>query len=61
MEMKLKPCPFCGRDVDLAVKTSDLRLHIVCSWCGVSMRDVFEDGAEHLVKAWNTREGEEHE
>ena len=61
MTMKVKPCPFCGRDVALVDKTPDLRLHIVCRWCGVSMRDVFEDCAEHLVKAWNTRVGEDYE
>ena len=61
MKQELKPCPFCGRDVDLVDKTPDLRLYVVCRWCGVSMCDTFEDGVEALVKAWNKREGEAHE
>ena len=55
METKLKPCPFCGRDVDMVDKTPDLRLYIVCHHCFVQMRDIFEDGAESLAKAWNKR------
>lgn len=57
-EINLKPCPFCGRDVDLVDKTPNFYLKVVCRHCFVSMTDTFEEGAEHLVKEWNTRVSE---
>ena len=51
MTEKLKPCPFCGKDVKLHVSlTYDDYFQVFCPHCGAS--NVWGDNA---VKRWNKR------
>ena len=54
-EIKLKPCPFCGGDVNKKIGPYKGTVMFVCNKCGA---DVCFYGAEHEPKAtqaWNRR------
>lgn len=62
MTEKLKPCPFCGHEFDLAEGLTRFgkktkAVYIVCLFCGV--RTPIEFSIEDVVKAWNRRAKEE--
>ena len=55
---KLKPCPFCGHEFDLAEGLTGFgkktkAIYIVCLSCGA--RTPIEFSIEDVVKAWNRR------
>ncbi len=56
--LKLKPCPFCGDTPELTYDILDQAFRIECDGCWVVMKDVMDNGAEALVKEWNTRVSE---
>ena len=60
MTTELKPCPFCG-GLPISEYDSDWGTVVKCASCGGMMVErpylhVYESG---VVKAWNTRAGEE--
>ena len=56
--LKLKPCPFCGDTPELTYDILAQAFRIECDGCWVVMKDVMDNGAEALVKEWNTRVSE---
>lgn len=52
-EVKLKPCPFCGGQTDMATGIGDYR--VICKNCGAATASASTRGA--AVKAWNKRNG----
>ena len=58
MQMKLKPCSFCG---SMKICVNGVKKHwIVCGSCGVEgpMPNCLWDCAENAIEAWNKRVGE---
>ena len=58
MDEKLKPCPFCGADVESGVHIETIwddkeKFRIMCENCGVSTWDF--KSIEQAVEAWNRR------
>ena len=56
MEMKLKPCPFCGGEAVLIDAENGRPMAIECDSCWAVMTDGLGEGIEALIDAWNTRE-----
>ena len=55
MTDKLKPCPFCGQQVDI-VKDDDIYLYRVrCNGTQTCPIFIYTDTEEDAIKAWNTR------
>ncbi len=68
-DIELKPCPFCGGEVDLFKDVHNKKFGIECSNCrmffGIELEDVreLEDGwhftfdtVDSMIEAWNRRE-----
>lgn len=53
MTEKLKPCPFCGEDEDLAVLPDSVYYSVNCESCGTI--GPAELKPEYAVAAWNRR------
>lgn len=56
MSEKLKPCPFCGSEAEIARVFG--RIGVACSQCNVSIRSeqiCSETGYDEVIKAWNRR------
>lgn len=60
-EQKLKHCPFCGSEagMETGIVQGMLRSMIGCTGCPVLISP--HRDKEQLVKAWNTRAGEQDE
>ena len=62
MKGKLKPCPFCGGEVELIDERYDSMYgsyherNITCHTCGVALQEQ-TNGLEPLIEAWNRRDG----
>lgn len=56
--MKLKPCPFCGKDPYIQKHPESQRkaIYAVKCYCGVLTR--FQDRKYKAVEIWNKRAGE---
>lgn len=52
-EIKLKPCPFCGRK-KLTVKTNRYVSHVTCESCNLTLTRKTEKEA---IQYWNKRVG----
>lgn len=52
-EVKLKPCPFCGGQTDMATWIGGYR--VICKKCGAATASASTRDA--VVKAWNKRDG----
>lgn len=52
-EIKLKPCPFCGGQTDMATGIGDYR--VICKKCGAATASASTRDA--AAKAWNKRDG----
>lgn len=50
-EIKLRPCPFCGRK-KLTVKTNRYVSHIICESCNVMLT---KENEKEAAEAWNRR------
>ena len=61
MELKLKPCPFCGATAFLFAEGDDKPMRIECSSCLATMPNEWGEDVDALVEQWNTRVGEEYE
>lgn len=62
MSKELKPCPFCGGDASLIVKTffglpEEDVYTVACNDC--NSRSRYSDDRKETVKVWNTRHAEE--
>lgn len=64
MDIKLKPCPFCGGDAGLRYAESKgfswakIRYpYVKCNICGASVR--LEDSEQRAIDAWNRRADDE--
>ena len=54
-DTKLKPCPFCGREVEVIKRCSE-KPYIHGVWCkGCRCRTSFEKSEKEAVQKWNTR------
>lgn len=55
MKSDLKPCPFCGYQVDLLESTPSgpAGIRVYCRGCGAKGRA--ENSSDDAIKAWNTR------
>lgn len=58
-EIKLKPCPFCGRDAEfVSSKINGRQVWFVrCPWtdCEVSVESFDRDTPQEAAKLWNAR------
>lgn len=52
-EDRLRPCPFCGGDDELALSEPPLPWFVICGACGVE--GPYADKRKHAIAAWNTR------
>lgn len=71
-DVKLKPCPFCGRSRNLSIEDAGgidryvdgepdglvSTWHVYCGWCGATGPEVFPDQADAVFE-WNNRVGSE--
>lgn len=61
MDIKLKPCPFCGNKHPNAIRYYDLGKecgsNIVCSDCGAVFNHIEACSIEENIEAWNRRPG----
>lgn len=58
--VKLKPCPFCGKDAKLYKPSRIAKLFVVgCvnEDCGVMVESKFGKTKEEAIAAWNKRAG----
>ena len=51
--MKLKPCPFCGRNVETRIVWDDMAV-ITCE-CGAIVSFLEKETPETAIAAWNRR------
>ena len=59
--LKLKPCPFCGSEVELSA--SDFACYVTCTKCGTQQRHFWQGGCHYsdydreqdAIYAWNLR------
>ena len=62
-EIKLKPCPFCGGEAELASDAFDGRQvwFVRCRWAGGGVYVETEDGGtpQEAAELWNRRAGED--
>lgn len=54
MNLKLKPCPFCGWEANVQQTAYTGLYYVVCSGCGIEQPLVYKT-KEEAVKVWNTR------
>jgi|GEM_PF-3520010 len=57
-EMKLKPCPFCGKKARLGSLGGDKSNWLIWCKCGHAVSETgcgYGDTKEEIIKAWNTR------
>ena len=57
--MNLKPCPFCGKQDSILVRSLAKCLYIQCRHCSVEGPIAITKQA--AIYLWNKREGENHE
>lgn len=57
MDIKLKPCPFCGGDAEIASVKSGIFRHayyyVRCTMCGATSR--VQETARKAERSWNRR------
>ena len=55
----VKPCPFCGSNVDISLQENRIfntvSYGVVCFCCGIGTRPNFYKTATDAIKAWNRR------
>lgn len=70
MNIKLKPCPFCGGEAALTESPDDFSCQVRCTKCGAETREIenivslwshfiaYYLNAIEAAEAWNKRAGE---
>lgn len=67
MNIKLKPCPFCGGEAALVASPDSFSCQVRCTKCGAETREIenigsyfttYYSNAIEAAEAWNKRAGE---
>lgn len=56
---ELKPCPFCGEQINCYQMKSAGYGEIICGNCGVVFRFILADSLNDVKEAWNRRANDE--